>query len=170
MTRFRIALLLFAVLGFLVRDAAAPAGRAAQAAAPRVLHGLVYVPRGEPLQQLDLYLPQGGGFATVLFLHGGSLTGGDKDDENYRGICNPFPESGVACANMNYRLFPAVKWPAPEQDAAAAFAWLKSHIAEYGGSPARVFVFGHSSGCTLARCGGTLGEILTMLDSAASRR
>jgi acetyl esterase/lipase len=104
---------------------------------------------------MDLYLPTGSGFSTVLFLHGGSLTGGDKDNEDYRGICRPFSESGIACATMNYRLFPAVKWPAPEQDAAAAFAWLKSHIAEYGGSPARVFVFGHSSGCLLASILGT---------------
>jgi acetyl esterase/lipase len=104
---------------------------------------------------LDLYLPSGSDFPTVLFIHGGSLTGGDKDDEDYRGICNPFPESGLACATMNYRLFPSVKWPSPEQDAAAAFAWLKSHVADYGGSPKRIFLFGHSSGCTLASLLGT---------------
>ena len=155
MTQFRSALLLLAVLVFQTRNVIPPPGCTPQPAALRVLRGLAYVPHGDSLQQLDLYLPPGSGFPTVLFLHGGSLTGGDKEDEDYRGICNPFPQSGVACATMNYRLFPAVKWPAPEQDAAAAFAWLKSHIAEYGGSPARIFVFGHSSGCLLASLLGT---------------
>jgi acetyl esterase/lipase len=155
MTQFRSALLFLAVLAFQQRNATSPLGRAPQPAATRVLRGLAYVPHGDSLQQLDLYLPSGNGFPTVLFIHGGSLTGGDKDDEDYLGICNPFPESGIACATMNYRLFPAVKWPAPEQDAAAAFAWLKSHVAECGGSPARIFLFGHSSGCMLASLLGT---------------
>lgn len=159
MTRSRGALVLLAVLGFQAGNAAPPRTRIAQTVAPpstaRVLLGLAYVPQGDALQQLDLYLAQGNGFTTVLFIHGGSLTGGDKDDDDYRGICNPFPESGLACATMNYRLFPAVKWPAPEQDTAAAFAWLKSHIGEYGGSPKRIYVFGHSSGCLLASLLGT---------------
>jgi acetyl esterase/lipase len=155
MTHIRSGLLLLAVAAFQVRGPAPPVGRAAQPVAARVLRGLAYVPHGDALQQLDLYLPQGSQFNTVLFIHGGSLTGGDKDDEDYRGICNPFPESGLACATMNYRLFPAVKWPAPEQDATAAFAWLKSHIAEYGGFPKRIYVFGHSSGCLLASLLGT---------------
>jgi acetyl esterase/lipase len=155
MAQFSSALLLLTLLVFQARSATSLPERAPQLIGPRVLRGLAYVPQGDSLQQLDLYLPPGSGFPTVLFLHGGSLTGGDKADEDYRGICNPFPKSGVACATMNYRLFPAVKWPAPEQDAAAAFRWLKSHIAEYGGSPARIFAFGHSSGCLLASLLGT---------------
>src|ERR1700687_3557697 len=102
MTQFRSALLLLAVLAFQARNAAQPPGRAPQPAAPRVLRGLDYVPHADSLQQLDLYLPPGNGFPTVLFIHGGSLTGGAKDDEDYRGICNLFPESGLACAPRDY--------------------------------------------------------------------
>ena len=40
--------------------------------------------------------------------------------------------------------------PAHIQDAAAAFAWVKRHIAEYGGNPDQVFVIGHSAGAYLA--------------------
>ena len=36
------------------------------------------------------------------------------------------------------------------EDAAAAFAWTKLHIAEYGGDPDRVYVGGHSAGAYLA--------------------
>ncbi len=150
MSRVHCALLLTAALAFPALNVRLLLGLDPQPASPRALRGIAYVSHGDPLQQLDLYLPSGSGFPTVLFIHGGSLTGGDKDDEDYAGICNPFPQSGLACATMNYRLFPSVKWPAPEQDAAVAFAWLKSHIAEYGGSPAHIFLFGHSSGCMLA--------------------
>ena len=129
------------------------AGMSANAQTSHALRNLAY--GGEPLQRLDLYLPASRHFASVLFLHGGSLSGGDKEDDDYRGICQPVADSGVACASMNYRLFPAVKWPVPEQDAATAFAWMKSHISEYGGDPARVYLFGHSSGCLLASLLGT---------------
>ena len=33
---------------------------------------------------------------------------------------------------------------------AAAFAWVKGHIAEKGGNPARIFLIGHSSGAHLS--------------------
>ncbi len=155
MTQSRSALLLLGVLTIQVMNVGPLLGLEPQAAPSRVLRGLAYASDGDSNRQLDLYLPPGKEFPTVLFIHGGSLTGGDKDDEDYRGICNPFPESGIACATMNYRLFPAVKWPLPMQDVAAAFAWLKSHIAEYGGTPARIFLFGHSSGCLLSSLLGT---------------
>lgn len=144
LTRVLVSLLLMAACG--------------RAQTPRVLRDIPY--GSEPLQRLDLFLPAARDFTSVLFLHGGSLSGGDKNDDDYRGICRPFAASGVACASMNYRLFPAVKWPAPEQDAASAFAWMKSHIAEYGGDSTRVYLFGHSSGCLLASLLGTDASFL----------
>ena len=123
---------------------------AAQDSGSRTLTDVAYTSGAGPVQRLDLFLPAGHDFASVLFIHGGSLTSGDKNDDDYHGVCAPFAQSGVACATMNYRLFPAVKWPAPEQDTASAFSWLKSNIARYGGDPNRIFLFGHSSGCLLA--------------------
>lgn len=46
----------------------------------------------------------------------------------------------------NYRLSPKVTYPAYNQDAAAAVAWTKKHIAEYGGNADELFVAGHSAG------------------------
>jgi acetyl esterase/lipase len=120
-----------------------------------VVRDIAYLSDNDSKHRLDLHLPNGRGFATVLFIHGGGLTEGDKNDEDYRAVCDPFPASNIACATINYRLFPSVKWPVPAQDAAAAFSWLRSHIAEYGGSPGRLFLFGHSSGCLLASLLGT---------------
>ena len=51
---------------------------------------------------------------------------------------------------VNYRLSPGVTHPAHIEDAAASFAWVKRHIADYGGNPDRIFVIGHSAGAYLA--------------------
>jgi acetyl esterase/lipase len=79
-----------------------------------------------PKQKLDLSIPAGTGFTTVLFIHGGSLTGGDKSDDDYRGVCAPFMAAGIACANVNYRLAPAHAWPAQAEDVAASVAWIRT--------------------------------------------
>jgi len=94
---------------------------------------------------LDLYVPLGvEGFSTVVWFHGGGLTGGDKYiPEGLRG-------QGVAVAAVKYRLSPQVKSPVWIEDAAAAVAWVLDSIAAWGGDPERVFVSGHSAGGYLA--------------------
>lgn len=108
-----------------------------------------YVLGGGHAQQLDLYLPAAAHFPTLIFVHGGSLTSEDKNDPPYERLCPAFQAAGIGCANVNYRLAPGAKWPAQPKDVAAAFAWVKRHVAERGGDPQRVFLMGHSSGCFL---------------------
>jgi arylformamidase len=109
----------------------------------------------DPKQRLDLSVPTVRGFSTVLFVHGGSLTDGDKADENYRNACVPFPAAGIACANVNYRLAPAHIWPAQADDVAAAVTWVQKNIASRGGDPHKLFLVGHSSGAMLVALVGT---------------
>ena len=120
---------------------------AAPAAAQSVARDLPYGP--EPTQRLDLSLPAAPGFPTLIFVHGGSLTRGDKADEDYRDVCAAFPAAGIACANINYRLAPAHPWPAQAEDVAAAVAWVRWNITARGGDPERLYLLGHSSGATL---------------------
>ena len=108
-----------------------------------------YAYGADPLQKLDLVLPKVEHFTTVIFVHGGSLTDGDKRDSDYAHVCDPFPATGVACANVNYRLAPKNAWPAPAEDVAAAVAWVRDHIAARGGDPKQLFLLGHSSGAML---------------------
>jgi len=103
----------------------------------------------DSLQRLDLSLPATRGFPMVVFIHGGSLTSGDKSDQDYRRVCAPFAAAGIGCANVNYRLAPAASWPAPAEDVSAAVAWLRSNIGARGGDPHKLFLFGHSSGAAL---------------------
>ena len=90
---------------------------------------------------LDLYYPtDSSGFATIVFFHGGGLSGGGKYlPEGWR-------ERGVAVVAPNYRLHPKVKNPTYTRDAAAAVAWVMDHIKDYGGDPGRIYVTGHSAG------------------------
>ena len=105
--------------------------------------------------RLDLRIPASTGFATLIFVHGGSLTSGDKADSDYAHVCDSFPAVGIACANVNYRLGPQHSWPAQAEDLASAIVWVRTNIAAYGGDPKKLFLLGHSSGATLVALVGS---------------
>ena len=93
--------------------------------------------------KLDLAFPAGvTNFPTVVWFHGGGLTRGNK--------CFPQIDARrIGVLAPNYRLMGqnGITNAAPAlTDAAAAVAWAKRHIAEYGGDPTRVFVSGSSGG------------------------
>lgn len=90
---------------------------------------------------LDLYYPDNvESFATIVWFHGGGITGGSKE------IPEALKNKGIAVIGVNYRLSPKVKAPAYIKDAAAAVAWAFNHIQDYGGSKQLIFVSGHSAG------------------------
>lgn len=91
--------------------------------------------------KLDLYYPKGKkDFATVVWFHGGGLTGGE------RYVPSELKNKGIAIVAAGYRLSPMVKAPVYIEDAAAAVAWTFKNIEKYGGSPSKIFVSGHSAG------------------------
>jgi acetyl esterase/lipase len=95
--------------------------------------------------RLDVYAPaRGKGHATVVWFHGGGITAG------HRSIPVPLRNQGVIVVSANYRLSPHVKAPVYIEDAAAAVAWALENVEDFGGSPDRVFVSGHSAGGYLA--------------------
>lgn len=119
----------------------------------RVVNNIPYltgVSYANDWDKLDLYLPEGKrDVPVIVWIHGGALTQDDKNLEVATG--KRFAAAGIATAAVNYRLSPAVSHPAHVQDAAASFAWVKRHIAEYGGDPNNVFLVGHSAGAYLAQ-------------------
>lgn len=95
--------------------------------------------------RLDVYYPANQkGFPTVVWFHGGGLTGGE------RSVPRALQEKGIAVVAAGYRLSPKVKAPAYIEDAAAAVAWAFRNITAYGGETNRIFVSGHSAGGYLA--------------------
>lgn len=100
--------------------------------------------------KLDLYLPEGKDFPTLVWFHGGGLKEGSKTEDNIPKVAARFAEEGIAVVAANYRFSPKVLYPAYIEDAAAAVAWTLRNIAQHGGSTAAVFVGGHSAGGYLA--------------------
>ncbi|MDX1948354.1 MAG: alpha/beta hydrolase [Pirellulaceae bacterium] len=130
-----------------------PAAAALVAAEPaRVLRDVAYKPAAESDDEpercrLDLYLPAAGkSFPTLVWFHGGGLTGGDKAAGYAPALGRRFAGEGIAMASVNYRLSPRVKYPAYVDDGAAAVAFVRGEIAKHGGAAERVFVAGHSAG------------------------
>jgi hypothetical protein len=114
--------------------------------------------------KLDVYYPVGQKkFSTVVWFHGGGLTGGEKS----------FPEGlknqGIAIIAVNYRLSPQAKAPAYIEDAAAAVAWAFRNIDKYGGVADRIFVSGHSAGGYLTTMIGLDKQWLAKYDIDANR-
>ncbi len=98
--------------------------------------------------RLDLYVPKGKKDVPVMmFVHGGGFTVGIKDQ--YAFVGQVFASYGIATAVISYRLAPKTTYPGNVQDTARAFAWLRAHVAEYGGKADRIFISGHSAGATL---------------------
>lgn len=107
----------------------------------------------DPKQKLDVYAPAKAvhGRPVVVYIHGGGLVRGDKDDENTNGLISSnvpvyFVHHGMIGVNLNYRLVPGIKYPAGGEDVASAIRWLHANIAHYGGNPDEIFVIGHSAG------------------------
>jgi len=95
--------------------------------------------------KLDLYLPRGrSGFPVLMWVHGGGLHGGDKSKSAE--VAQRFVEHGYGVVSVNYRLSPAVKFPAHIEDVARAFRWIYDKIGQYGGDRERLFVTGGSAG------------------------
>lgn len=95
------------------------------------------------MQKIDLYLPESEQFDIYIHMHGGGMESGSRK------VDIRFPEyltkRGVALASIEYRMYPSAKYPDFIQDAAAAAAWVKNHIGEYGNC-GRVFIGGSSAG------------------------
>ncbi|MFD2938678.1 alpha/beta hydrolase [Flavobacterium notoginsengisoli] len=90
---------------------------------------------------LDIYYPKNRkDFATIVWFHGGGLTGGSKE------IPEALKNKGFAIIGVNYRLSPKAKAAKSIEDAAAAVAWTFNNIANYGGDKSKIFVSGHSAG------------------------
>ena len=115
-----------------------------QSAEPRPTKGSAYttevnVPYRKPVPEaesdyieercrLDIYYPREiSGFATVVWFHGGGLSGGEKF------VPAQLKNQGIAIVAANYRLHPQVQCPVYIEDAAAAVAWTFKHIHEYRG-------------------------------------
>ena len=118
------------------------------------LTDLEYGQAGGEKLLLDVSVPAGDGpFPVAILVHGGGWSRGDKSglDEPGKGAdvtpwFAPLTAAKFAWFSINYRLAPAHHWPEGFEDLQSAIRWVKAHAAEFKGDPARIALFGHSSG------------------------
>ncbi|RDI96125.1 carboxylesterase/lipase family protein [Meiothermus sp. QL-1] len=106
------------------------------------------------------------GYPVMVFIHGGSYTGGGWAEPLYDGTA--LAARGVVLVSLNYRLgplgwlaLPALQRESPRGttgnygllDMLEALRWVQRNIRAFGGNPDNITLFGHSAGgmavCTL---------------------
>jgi acetyl esterase/lipase len=85
----------------------------------------------------------------MVYVHGGAWIIGEKREQG-KPMMFELVARGWVCVAINYRLSPDATWPDHIVDAKRAVAWVKQHIAEYGGDPSFVAISGGSAGGHLA--------------------
>jgi acetyl esterase/lipase len=101
-----------------------------------------------------IYQPAGPGpFPAVLDLHGGAWNAKDRRAEEP--MDRAIASSGVLVVAIDLTLAPEAPYPACVQDANYGVRWLKSNAKSWNGDPAKIGVYGSSSG-------GHVAELLGM--------
>lgn len=99
--------------------------------------------------KLDVYLPADvedlRDAPVLLQVHGGAWILGAKDQQGLP-LMYEMASRGWICVAVNYRLAPRDPFPAQVVDVKHAIAWVKEHIAEYGGDPDYIAITGGSAG------------------------
>jgi len=152
-------------LASLTSCAGALLAAAAQAQVTPTHADLVYATVGPAPLELDLYLPAGAPAPrpTLVFIHGGGWSGGDKAP--IPALCAAALNQGFAVASVNYRLTSQVALFAPESvtfpaqihDVKAAVRWLRASAVTFGLDPTRFASFGTSAGGHLSALLATSG-------------
>ena len=141
------------------RGAIAPQPTPTPAERQRFLPGIDLQPligddqiQGDDFLLLNIWAPADTANAPVMvFIHGGGFLGGAGAADVYDGAA--FARAGVLCVTINYRLgvegfLPIANAPTNLglRDQIFALQWVQNSIAEFGGDPANITVFGESAG------------------------
>lgn len=96
-----------------------------------------------------LYRPREGVLPAIVYLHGGGWVAGSL--ATHDGACAALAQDADALvASVHYRRAPESPYPAPNDDAYAALAWVAEHADALRVDPRRIGVAGDSAGAHLA--------------------
>ncbi len=108
-------------------------------------------------QKMDVYFPEAGGpWPLLVYVHGGAWMRGDKSEA--AGFARGMTAQGYLVVSLNYRLYPAGRFPAMIQDVKCAVRSLRAQAGEYNLDPNRIGAIGVSAGGHLVALLGTADE------------
>ena len=109
-----------------------------------LLDGLAY--GSHERQRMDVYLPKPAQAKApmVVFFYGGSWNSGERAD--YKFVGEALAARGIVTVVADYRLSPEVRYPVFLEDSAEAVRLALARTGEWGVSPERVYLMGHSAG------------------------
>lgn len=128
-----------------------------------VIYASVTTAKGDPLDlHVDVLTPHpdrngDGPFPVVLFVPGGGFVISPKSGALIRRTA--IAERGFVVVSMEYRTIRHGTWADGVADVAAAVAWVREGIAEFGGDPDRLALWGESAGGYLAALAVTTGAV-----------
>ncbi|XP_023954563.2 venom carboxylesterase-6-like [Bicyclus anynana] len=115
-----------------------------------------YLPSSEDCLYLNVYTPNvkpSSPMAVMVFIHGGGYQSGSGNDDNF----GPdfFMSQNVVLVTINYRLdaigylclgSKEIPGNAGMKDQVAALKWVQRNIAQFGGNPKKITIFGTTTG------------------------
>jgi acetyl esterase/lipase len=108
-------------------------------------------------QKMDVYFPDSGGpWSALVYVHGGSWMHGDKAEAVM--FARGMTAQGYLVVSINYRLYPAGKFPNMIEDVKCAIRSLRAHASEYRLDPEHIAAIGSSAGGHLVSLLGTSDE------------
>lgn len=102
----------------------------------------------------DIYTPKNvsGNQPTVLYIHGGYYSGGDK--KSAEPYCRVLAAEGFVVVSMNYALAPKAKYPTQLKQVNEILGFLTDNSNEYNVDPTQIFIGGDSAGGHLSAQAG----------------
>ena len=97
---------------------------------------------------LDIYRPETEGlYPIIVNVHGGGYVYGSK--EVYKRYCMDLARRGFVVVNINYRLAPKWKFPAPLEDIHNVMLWINQNDRFLHADFSRIYMVGDSAGAQL---------------------
>ena len=102
-----------------------------------------YVENATAEQMMDMFLPEGNEFDTMIWFHGGGLEYGSY--KTSRKLLESYAANNVGLVSAGYRKYPHARFPDFLEDAAEAVAFAIRRLRELG-VKGRIFIQGESAG------------------------
>ena len=133
---------------------------ASRAADYTTVSDIEYAHPGGVSLKLDAHIPPGKGpFPSVILVHGGGWTAGNKSASFIQPLFQPLTDGGFTWFSIDYRLAPVYPYPAAVEDVEASVRFVKQHAADYKVDAARITLMGESAGGHLVNLVGARNDV-----------